>query len=72
MAVMRAQEKKKHMLLMREKMHQDLMKLSKTEPPISLKWAAILSSNKIWKDCDIVKERVNHCFQLNIKMSWCT
>jgi len=34
---MRAQEKKKHMLLKREKMHQDLMKLSRNEPSISLK-----------------------------------
>jgi len=71
-AAMRAQEKKKRMLLKREKMHQDLMELSRNEPPISLKRAVILSSNEICKDCDIFKQRVNYCFQLNIEMSWCT
>jgi hypothetical protein len=71
-AAMRAQEKKKRMLLKRENMHQELMELSRNEPPISLKWAVILSSNEICEDCDIFKKRVNDCFQLNIEMSWCT
>jgi hypothetical protein len=49
-ATMRAQEKKKRMLLKREKIHQDLMELSENEPPVSLRQAVILSSNKICKD----------------------
>ena len=71
-AAWRAQEKKKRVLLKREKIHQDLIELSRNEPPISLKRAVILSSNKICKDCDMFKKRVNYCFQLNIEMSWCT
>ncbi|KAL9101739.1 MAG: hypothetical protein Q9163_003037 [Psora crenata] len=71
-ASMRAQEKKKRVLLKREKIHQDLIELSKNEPPISLKRAVILSSNKICKDCDMFKERVNWFFELNIEMRWCT
>ncbi len=71
-AAMRAQEKKKRMLLKKKKIHQDLMELSRNEPPISLKRAVILSSNEICKDCDMFKERVNDCFQLNIEMSWCS
>ena len=70
-AAMRAQEKKKSMLLEREKVHQDLIELSRNQPPSSLKRAVILSSNKICEDCDMFKQRVNHCFQLNIEMSWC-
>lgn len=71
-AAMRAQEKKKRMLLKREKIHQNLMELSRNEPPISIKRAVILSSNEICEDCDMFKKRVNDCFQLNIEMSWCT
>jgi hypothetical protein len=70
-AAMRAQEKKKCMLLKREKIHQDLMELSRNEPPISLKRAVILSSNKICEDCDMFKKRVNDRFRLDIEMSWC-
>ena len=70
-AAMRAQEKKKRMLLKREKIHQDLMELSRNEPLVSLKRAVILSSNEICKDCDRFKKRVNYRFQLNIEMSWC-
>ncbi|KAF2802854.1 uncharacterized protein BDZ99DRAFT_400850 [Mytilinidion resinicola] len=70
-AAMRAQEKKKRLLLKSEKIHQDLMELSRNEPPISLKRAVILSSNEICEDCDMFKKRVNDCFQLNIEMSWC-
>ncbi len=71
-AAIRAQEKKERMLLKREKIHQDLMELSRKEPPISLKRAVILSSNKICNDCDMFLQRVNDCFQLNIEMRWCT
>lgn len=71
-ASMRAQEKTKSVLLKREKIHQDLIELSRKQPPISLKRAVILSSNEICKDCDIFKQRVNYYFQLNIEMSWCT
>lgn len=68
---MRAQEENKHMLLKRKKIHQDLIELSRNEPPISLKRAVILSSNEICEDCDMIKKRVNNYFQLNIEMNWC-
>lgn len=71
-AAMRAQEEKKALLLKREQTHQDLMELSRNEPPFSLKQAVILSSNEVCEDCDLVRERENYYFQLNIEMSWCT
>lgn len=70
-ARMRAQEKKRRMLLKREKMHQNLMELSDNEPPVSLKQAVILSSNRICEDCDNLRKLVNAYFQLNIEMEWC-
>ena len=54
-AAVRAQEKKRSVLLKREKIDQDLIKLSRNQPPISLKWVVILSSNKICEDCDMFK-----------------
>ncbi|KAF2245693.1 hypothetical protein BU26DRAFT_607888 [Trematosphaeria pertusa] len=68
---MRAQEEKRRMMLKSEKIHQDLMELSRKELPISLKRAVILSSNEICDDCDKFKESVNHHFQLDIEMHWC-
>ena len=67
-AAMRAQEKKKSVLLKRKKIHQDLIELSRNQPPISLKRAVILSSNQICEDCDMFKQKVNYCFQLNIEL----
>ncbi|KAL7944143.1 DYW family of nucleic acid deaminases domain-containing protein [Trichoderma barbatum] len=69
-ARMRTQQQKRCKLSKKEKMHQDLMELSENEPPISLKCAVILSSNKVCEDCDIFRQRVNDYFQLNIEMSW--
>jgi hypothetical protein len=71
LAAMRTQEKKKHMLLKREEKHRDLMELSENEPPVSLKSAVILSSNKICEDCDMFRKRVNDYFQLDVEMSRC-
>ncbi|KAL7913411.1 hypothetical protein GGI35DRAFT_466969 [Trichoderma velutinum] len=70
-ATMRNQQKKKCKLLKKEKIHQDLMKLSRNEPHFSLKSAVILSSNKICEDCDNFRKMVNDSFQLNIEMNWC-
>lgn len=70
-ARIRAQEQKKYMLLERRKVHQDLVELGRHAPPISLKRAVILSSNKICEDCAIFSKRVNDCFQLNIELTWC-
>jgi hypothetical protein len=70
-ATMRAQEKRLLTLLKRKSLHEDLMKLSENEPPVSLKEAVILSSNQICDDCDTFKRRVNDWFQLNIELSWC-
>ncbi|KAG9254330.1 uncharacterized protein F5Z01DRAFT_102498 [Emericellopsis atlantica] len=69
-ATMRAQKEEHRRLLKRQKIHQDLIELSKKEPSISLTQAVILSSNKICEDCDNFKEKVNDYFQLNIEMSW--
>lgn len=67
---MRAQEENRNMFLKRKKIHQDLIELSRNEPPISLKRAIILSSNDICEDCDMFKKRVNNYFHLNIEMNW--
>ena len=69
---MRAQEKKKGMLLKREKTQEDLIELSRNEPHIALRRAVILSSNKICEDCNMFHQRVNHFFKLSIEMNWCT
>lgn len=69
---MRAQEKKKRMLLKREKIQGDLIELSRNEPHISLRRAVILSSNKICEDCNMFNQRVNHFFKPSIEMKWCT
>ncbi|KAL8832503.1 MAG: hypothetical protein Q9191_000230 [Dirinaria sp. TL-2023a] len=66
---MRAQEKKKRMLLKREKTQEDLIKLSSNEPHIALRRAVILSSNKICGDCTMFNQRVNHFFKLSIEMN---
>ncbi|KAL7784521.1 hypothetical protein V8C43DRAFT_166666 [Trichoderma afarasin] len=70
-AKMRSQQKKESKLSKKEKAHWDLMELSGNEPPISLKSAVILSSNKICQDCDSFRKLVNDHFQLNIEMNWC-
>lgn len=70
-ATMRAQQQKERKLSKKEKTHWDLMELSENEPPISLKSAVILSSNKICQDCDNFRKLVNDHFQLNIEMNWC-
>lgn len=67
---MRAQQKKESKLSKKEKTHQDLMELSGNEPPISLKSAVILSSNRICRDCDNFGKLVNAYFQLHIEMNW--
>lgn len=69
-ATMRNREKKKRMLLKREKIHQSMMELSRNEPPISLRKAVILSSNKVCEDCDTFRKKANDYFQLNIEMNW--
>ncbi|KAM6484457.1 hypothetical protein HDV62DRAFT_298969 [Trichoderma sp. SZMC 28011] len=69
-AKMRAQQKEESKLSKKEKAHSDLRELSENEPPISLKSAVILSSNKICQDCDNFGKLVNDHFQLNIEMNW--
>lgn len=69
-ATMRAQQKKERRLLKKVQTHWDLMGLSENEPPISLKSAVILSSNKICQDCDNFRNMVSDHFQLNIEMNW--
>lgn len=71
-AAMRAKEKEMNMLSKKSEMHHDLVELSRHEPPISLKRAVVLSSNKICGDCDMFKRKVNECFQLDIEMNWRT
>ncbi|QYT00594.1 Ankyrin repeat protein [Trichoderma simmonsii] len=56
-AKMRAQQKEESKLSKKEKTHRDLMELSGNEPPISLKSAVILSSNRICQDCDNFREK---------------
>jgi hypothetical protein len=65
-AVMRAKQKEKAILLKRDKRHGKLMQLSRNEPRFSLKRAVILSSNEICKDCEMFKKRVNRSFGLDI------
>lgn len=69
-AEMRSQGNTLRMLLEEEKTHRDLMELSKNEPPMSLRRAVILSSNKICEDCDMFKSRVNNYFKIEIEMKW--
>ncbi|KAI1125305.1 hypothetical protein F5Y10DRAFT_284362 [Nemania abortiva] len=70
LARIRAQQENIDTLLRKKNIHDDLIAMSKNQPPISLKEAVILSSNTICSDCAMFKEKVNSHFQLNIEMSW--
>lgn len=71
-AAMRAQEKELGKLWKRKEMHQDLMELIAHEPSTCLDRAVILSSNKICRDCEEFKERVNELLGLKVEMRWCS
>jgi hypothetical protein len=48
------------MLLKKREAQEELIELSRNDPPVSLKQAVILmSSNEICEDCQIFKKRVN-------------
>ncbi|KAI0388518.1 DYW family of nucleic acid deaminases-domain-containing protein [Xylariaceae sp. FL0594] len=67
----RATKKELRILQERGNIHYQLMNLRRIEPPISLKQAVILSSNKICDDCGIFKKKVNDFLNLEIEMHWC-
>lgn len=70
-AIIEAQEKKETILLEKNKLHQDLMKLCKKGPAISLQQAVIFSNKPICGNCEAFRVRVNDYFQLNIEVIRC-
>ncbi|KAL2871209.1 ankyrin repeat domain-containing protein [Aspergillus lucknowensis] len=48
--------------------HQDLIELSKKQPPVSLRDATIFISSPVCDDCKAFKEKVNSHFGLDIKL----
>lgn len=53
-------------LLKRQGVHHDVMELSRHEPPVLLKQALVINSNRVCQDCDMSKKRVKDYFRSDI------
>jgi hypothetical protein len=68
---LRQLERQRETLKRKRAVHQMLIDMSQSSPPVSLTRSTILISSKICRDCAVFKDKVNRCLGLSIELVEC-